>query len=237
MEIKEYKLKIKEIIEETDKVKTFRVEIPEAEDIQFFSGQFFMVSIEGDPENLKRAYSIASSPAQKRFLDIALDKVGKFTVKLFEKKPGDVLIFKGPYGKFYFDENTKNDIYLIGGGVGVTPLMSIIKCCNDKKLGNKLKLLYCVRTPKDIIYNEEYDKLKNENKNFEYLLTITRPQDGDGWQGRTGRIDQELLKVNIPEVKDSLFFICGPNEFVKNIIEFLETLGATKDQIKTDVWG
>jgi|TARA_B100001971_G_C18189506_1_gene537741 Na+-transporting NADH:ubiquinone oxidoreductase subunit F len=237
MEVKEHKLKIKEIIDETSKVKVFRCEIPKDTEIDFCCGQFFMVSIEGDEENLKRAYSIASSPSEKSFIDIGLDKVGKFSTKLFNTKPGDTLIFKGPYGKFHFEEEMKNNLILIAGGTGVTPLMSIVRLANGKKLSNKIKLLYSVKTPEDIIYKDELEKIKNENSNFDYLATITRPEENDNWTGRTGRIDKELLKESIENIEDSLYFLCGPAEFVKGTIQFLEELGAAKDQIKTDVWG
>ena len=182
----EYKLKIIEIIDEAPKVKTFRVQTPE--EINFYSGQFFMVRFDNELK-LTRAYSIASSPENKAYLDITMDLVGEFTHKLWESKVNDFLIFKGPFGKFYFNDDMKNNLVLIGGGLGVTPLMSIIRYCNDKKLQNKTNLIYSVKTPADIIYNEELKKINDENSNFNYTVTITRPSEEQNWTGRTGRID------------------------------------------------
>jgi glycine betaine catabolism B len=227
----EHKLKIIEIIDEAPDVKTFRVE---NKNIQFYPGQFFMVSF--DDPTFQRAYSIASSPTQKDHLEITMNLVGEFTKKLFQAKVGDSLNFKGPYGKFYFNEEMNNDLILIGGGLGISPLMSIIRYCDDKKLKNKVNLIYSVRTPEDIIYNEEIKKIKEENNNFNHTITITRP-NGNNWKGRTGRIDLELLKENISNVEHSLFFLCGPLEFVKSSIAMLESLGAKKEQFKTDIWG
>jgi glycine betaine catabolism B len=232
--MQDYNLKIIEIIDETPDVKTFRVEVPEK--IGFFPGQFFMVSFEGNP-NLKRAYSIASSPEQNNHLDITMNLVGEFTKKLWQCKINDSLIFKGPFGKFYFTEEMKNNLILIGGGLGITPLMSVMRYCNDKKLQNKINLLYSVRTPSDIIYNEEIERIKNENSNLRCTITVTRPKPEHNWHGQTGRVNEELLKQNIADIKNSLYFICGPLEFVKGAIELLEKLGAAKEQIKTDVWG
>ncbi len=236
MGIKEYKLKIGEIIDETDNVKVFRCKIPGGTKIKFHAWQFFMVSIEGDSEKLKRAYSVASSPSENSYIEIALNKVGKFSAKLFNASVGDTLIFKGPYGKLYFSEEMKNDLILIGGGVGITPIMSIIRLCNDKNLRNKINFIYSVRTPGDIIYRNELERIKNENRNFDCHVTITRPENGYG-QERTGRIGKKILKENIYDIKRSMFFICGPNEFVKAIIEMLEKLGAKKEQIRADMWG
>jgi len=231
--IKEYKLKIIEIIDEAPDVKTFRVEIQE--EIEFFPGQFFMVRF--DDPTFQRAYSIASSPTQKNHIDITMNLVGKFTKKLWTSKVGDYLIFKGPYGKFYFNEEMNNDIILIGGGLGISPLMSIVRYCNDKKLQNKINLVYSVKTPEDIVYNQEIQKIKDENNNFDFTATITRPKPEHNWTGKTGRIDIDLLKQNIENIENSLYYLCGPLEFVKTAIAILESLGVKKDQIKTDIWG
>jgi len=233
IQIQEYKLKIIKIIDETPDTKTFRVE---NKNIPFYPGQFFMVRFD-DSTTFHRAYSIASSPTQKKYIDITMNLVGKFTKKLWQTRVGSYLLFKGPYGKFYFDEAMNNDLILIGGGLGITPLMSIIRYCNDKSLKNKIKLIYSVRTPKDIIYTEEIKKIKEQNHNFNYVITITRPDEKALWTGKTGRIDIDLLKSNISNVGNSLYFLCGPISFVKSAIKMIESLGAKKEQIKTDIWG
>ncbi|MBI2651511.1 hypothetical protein HYX01_03505 [Candidatus Woesearchaeota archaeon] len=233
--IEEHKLKIIEIIDEALNVKTFRLQMAENVKISFFPGQFFMVRFEDAPK-MQRAYSIASSP-EKNHLDITMNLVGEFTNRLFKANVGDYLIFKGPYGKFYFNEQIKNDITLIGGGLGITPLMSLIRYCNDKKLPNSLNLIYSVKTSQDIIYYNEIKKIKGQNKNFNYAITITRPNAEDKWDGMTGRINLELLKQNTKNIEKSLYYICGPLDFVKSMIAMLESLNVKKGQIKTDIWG
>src|SRR3989338_7716344 len=172
-QVQEHILKISEIIDETPSVKAFRVELPNNSGIDFYPGQFFMVSFVDDPEiKTARAYSIASSPMQKDYLEIALNKVAAFTEKMFQLKGGDLLKFKGPYGKFYFNEEMKNNLVLIAGGTGITPLMAIIRYCNDKKLSNKIKFFYSVRSPDEIIYRKELEKIKSANENFDYVVTI-----------------------------------------------------------------
>ena len=236
-QIQEHILKISRIIDETPSVKAFRVDLPEGADIDFCPGQFFMVSFVDDAEiKTTRAYSIASSPLNNNYLEIALNRVGPFTTKLFSMKEGDLLKFKGPYGKVYFNEEIKNNIVLIAGGTGITPLIGIIRYCTDKNLSNKIKLIYSVKTPQDIIYKDDLEKIKNKNKNFDYVATVTR--DGDsGWKGAKGRINLNLLKENIEDVNGSICFLCGSKEFVHSIIEMLESLGVKKEQIKTDIWG
>ena len=237
-QVQEHILKILKIIDETPSVKVFRVELPENADIDFYPGQFFMVSFVDDAEiKTSRAYSIASSPLNKKYLEIGLDKVGPFTTKLFSMKEGDMLKFKGPYGKFYFSEEMKNNLVLIAGGTGITPIMGIIRYCNDKRLSNKIKFVYSVKTPHNIIYKEDLEKIKKSNQNFYYVVTITRANAEHNWKGNIGRIDINLLKQNIEDIEGSLYYLCGPKEFVHNVIDMLESLGVKKEQIKTDIWG
>ena len=234
-QVKEFVSKVMKIADETPTVKSFKMEQLDA-GLDFYPGQFFMVSFPNDAEiKTSRAYSISSSPMEKKYLEIALNKVGPFTAKMFQLKPGDSLKFKGPYGKFYFDESIKNNIVLIAGGTGITPLICIARHCTDKKLSNKIKFIYSVRTPDEIIYKNELEKIKNSNKNFDYVVTVTREEENQSWKGERGRIDLILLEESIENASENVYFLCGPNEFVHDIVGLLEAIGVKKEQIKTDV--
>ncbi len=237
--IQEHILKIIEVIEETPWVRLLRVEFPKGSNLMYLPGQFFMVSLVDDSEvKIARAYSVATSPLNSKFIEIGFDKVGIFTAKLFELKVGDTLRFKGPYGKFFFDDSFQGDIVLIGAGTGLTPLMSIIQHCALKKLPNSLMLLYSARTPEAIIYRKELLQHKKQNHHFDYTVTITRPEESaEEWSGKKGRIDEALLREYITNPSGSMVFICGPKEFVFGLISMLEKIGIAKEQIKTDVWG
>ncbi|MBI4452986.1 hypothetical protein HY637_06160 [Candidatus Woesearchaeota archaeon] len=237
-QIQEFVSKIIEIKNETPTVKSFKVELPENADIKFFPGQFFMVSFVNDPEiKTARAYSIASSPLENGYLEIALNKIAAFTAKMFQLKEGDFLKLKGPYGKFYFSDEIKNNLVLIAGGTGITPLMSILRYCAGKGLSNKIQLFYSVKVPEEIIFHNEIKKAKEKNPNFEYFITITRAEEHHEWKGKRGRIDLELLKGQIEKPEEKLYFLCGSKEFVDNVISMLQNLGVKREQVKTDVWG
>ena len=234
--VKEHTLEIKEIIDEVDNVKTFRMQLPEDFPMNFYPGQFFMVRFP-DNEKLKRAYSVASSPTEEGILDITLDKVGEFTGRLWETNPGGELIFQGPYGRFYFEESMKQNVVLIAGGLGITPMRSVVRYIKDKKLPNKINAIYSVKRPGLIVYQKEFESYKDEIENYTFIPTVTRPEDSDEWGGRTGRIDIDLIKENSENPKEDIFFLCGSNEFVKRIREMLYELGVSKEQIKCDIWG
>jgi len=234
-EVMEHTLKIGAILHEAPNVKTFRMHLPAHFPMNFFPGQFYMVRFPDD--KMHRAYSIASSPTDIGFLDITLDKVGVFTTRLFEAKVGDELVFKGPYGKFYFSDAMKNDLVLIGGGLGITPLRSILRYCKDKHLKNKINLIYSVKAPHEIVYLKELESYKNQMHQYHFLPTVTRLQDGMQWPGRIGRVDEIMLKENVFKINQDLFFMCGPLSFVKSVREMLYAMGVMKEQIKTDIWG
>ena len=112
IQVKEYELELIEVVQETPDVKLFRFRMPEG--FYFYPGQFIMAYFIDDAEiKYGRAYSIASSPENKSCIEIGLTKVAKFTSRMFELEKGDVMKIKGPYGKFYFSKEMKNNLILI----------------------------------------------------------------------------------------------------------------------------
>jgi len=235
--IQEHIVVIKEVVQDTPQVRLLRVSRPAGWD--FLCGQFFMVSLADDPHTrVARAYSAASSPLEEEYIEIGFDKVGVLTTRLFGLKAGDALRFKGPYGKFFFDNPSKEDIVLIGAGTGITPLMSIARYCVEKSLPNAVRLLYSVRTPEAIVYRKELEERKRQNPHFDYSVTVTRPEESaERWHGKTGRVDEKMLAELVANPDNSVAFICGPKEFVFSVIGMLERIGVGKERIKTDVWG
>ncbi|MEM4337034.1 MAG: FAD-dependent oxidoreductase [Candidatus Woesearchaeota archaeon] len=222
--VKKLKGTIEKIIEESEDVKSFWIKLEE--DFAFTPGQFVIVSLP-DLEK-KGAFSIGSSPTEhKNKILITVKKVGLLTGKLHEAKLGDIINIIGPLGDFTFKEQN-NDLVLIAGGCGIVPFRSIIHYVLDKKLKNKVVLLYSARTEKDIIYRYEWEKLKN--KNIKIVITLTRQQ----WEGRTGRIDKQLIEDSARNLKNPEFFVCGPQQLVEEISEKIKQAGYNR--IRIDKW-
>lgn len=225
MAVKKLTGKIEKIIDETEDVKSFWIKLPE--EFVFVPGQFVMVSSPGLDK--KGAFSIGSSPTE--FNDkilVTVKKVGLLTGKLYEAKVGDAVNITGPLGDFTFKEQ-KNDLVFISGGCGIVPFRCIIKYVIDKKLPNKIVLLYSARTEKDIIYNYEWKKL--ENKNIKIMITLTRQE----WKGRMGRIEEKLIKEAAEGLNNPEFFICGPQVLVDEISGKIKNLGY-ENRIRVDRW-
>ncbi len=231
--MKEYKVRLKETKEHTEDTWTFVFEFIDSERLKFKPGQFVMLSFPDD--KLKRAYSIFSSPTQKD-LEFGIKKEGDFTQRLFRCKEGEILNCTGPYGMFCFSDEIKNDIVLIAGGVGLTPLMSILRYVVDKKLPNKVTLLYSAKKISDFLCYDELKELSGKGK-IKCSFTITKEEDIEGRQGHVGRINEEMIKENVDNLKENVYFICGPKGMVDGVIEILKDLRLPKENIKTERWG
>lgn len=228
LNIKEFKAKVIEIRIETPIVKTFKLGLDK--EIEFNAGQFVMLSKEG--VKITRPYSIASSPNNKDFIEVTLDRKeeGYFSKILHDEiKLGDELKMKGPYGVFYYKEYMGKNLLLIGAGTGIAPLRSIINYIIDNNLDINATLLYSVKTPDDIIFKKELMKLKNK---INCIFTVTRHDKSD-WTGLKGRINEDILK---DKINNELFYICGPPTMVIDMEFMLKKLGVKNDKIRTERW-
>lgn len=218
-----------------DNVKVLRIK-PEME-FNFKPGQFIMVNYETVKDNslvnVKRAYSISSSPLNKDYIELVFDKKphGLVSNYLYSLKENDVIEITMPNGFFTFEDSIKEDIVLIGAGTGIAPFLSIINYIKDKELKNKITLIYSCKTKRDIILYEELKKIKDGSKNFEYHITLT--QDND-WNGLKGRINKGMLNSLIKDIDNKKFYLCGPPLMVIDISNVLQFLGVKKEKIKIE---
>jgi ferredoxin-NADP reductase len=238
--------KITEIRQETHDTKIFRLEAPR--DFQFFPGQFVMLKVDmskhpefkisdGKSAVQTRAYSIASSPAQKGTIDLLIKKREGGFVSVYLNdfaKVGDKVTLSGPYGKFYFKEGMAKHIVLLSAGCGISALMSMARYVADKKLDTKVTMIESARTPEDILFKKELDELGK--KGVKIIITLTRTKPEHNWKGCTGRISAELIKENVPDYTDALYFICGMPEFSDGMTATLRGMGVKGENIRTERW-
>lgn len=203
-------------------------------------------------EVVSRAYSMASFPLEKDTIKLnvriatpppgADDSVppGIMSSWIFNLKPGDKATISGPYGEFFAKE-TDNEMVFIGGGAGMAPMRAHIF---DQliRLHSKRKMTfwYGARSLKETFYVDEFDKLAEENENFNWHIALSEPQPEDNWEGYTGFIhnvlhDEYLAKHRAPE--DCEYYLCGPPMMNTAVIKMLDDLGVTNDHIMLDDFG
>lgn len=201
-------------------------------------------------ETVIRAYSMANYPEEKGILKFNIRVAtpppgtnylpGQMSSYTFNLKPGDEITVFGPYGDF-FVKDTPNEKIWIGGGAGMAPLRS--QLFDELKRQNKqykASFWYGARSLREMFYQEDFNCLQAEHKNFEWHAALSDPQPEDNWQGMTGFIHQvvydEYLKGHsAPE--DCEYYLCGPPPMIAAVLNMLEDLGVESDNILLDDFG
>jgi ferredoxin-NADP reductase len=225
-----FKTQIIEIIKRTLDVKSFRFSRPTQ--FEYEAGQFMFVTIPKDAGDLKKHFTISSSPTEKDFIEFTKKLTGsQYSTALDSLKIGDKLIIDAPYGKFVLDKEIKK-IGMLSGGIGITPLRSMCKFSTDLQLKYNIVLLYGNNSLEEIAFKEELDKLSNENENLNVVYILNN--FSNDWKGYKGFINAEMLKKEIPDYKSRLFYTCGPPAMVKAMKKLLEEFSVPETQIRTE---
>lgn len=218
--------------------KTITFKWPEGYDQEFKTGQFITVCWP-DTTNYKRAYSLSSCALDRGFYEVTVKRDGKMGTRIVDwAKVGDKMFVIPPTGRFLpvYEEN--KHLICIAGGSGVTPFRGFVREATRRQLKTRITILYSVKTTKDIIFNEEFRALEQENPFFKFHVTCTRLAPEDPWTGRRGRINAEWVKEHVCDLPNSVFYACGPNELVDATEALvLEELKVPKEQMKTEKWG
>ncbi|MCG2704911.1 MAG: FAD/NAD(P)-binding protein [Candidatus Omnitrophica bacterium] len=201
--------KIIDIKEETSNIKTFRLNLDK--NISFKTGQFIELTVPGIGE---APFTPSSNPKIEDTMDVTIMKVGRVTEILHGLKPGDEIAVRGPYGMGYpLKEFEGKEILIVGGGVGLAPLRSLILALlNDRKKYKKLVVKYGSRTPKDIVYK---DLLREWANNKDMELEITVDAGDETWKGNVGLITTLIKRDMGVDVKNSVAIVCGPPIMMK----------------------
>ena len=226
----EFETKVKEIIQRTHDVKSFR--FPRPPFFNYKPGQFMLVRIRIGKEEAQKPFSISSSPTEKSFIEFTKKLTDhRFSRALNAFKVGDWMEIDGPYGRFTF-EGEYEKIAMLSGGVGITPLRSICRYCTDTLLDTEITLLYGNRTERDIVFKKEFEEMQKQNKKLRVVFTVD--EANEGWNGYTGMIDTEMIKEAIPDYRGRVFYICGPPGMVKTMEELLHNIGVPRMNIKEE---
>ncbi len=231
-------MEIEQVFMELPDTKTIRLKWPEGYDVEFLTGQFITVSWPDTPK-YRRAYSLSSCALDRGFFEVTVKRDGKMGTRVVDwAKEGDHLTVIEPVGKFLPVFEPDKHLVCIAGGSGVTPFRGFAREAAQRNLETKVTLLYSARTTNDIIFNDEFRALEQENPNFEFKVTCTRLTDDDPWKGRRGRINPEWVKEQVGDLSGTVFYACGPTplvEFAEDLVA--EHMGVPKEQMIVEKWG
>lgn len=231
---------IQSIQVETSTVKTFTLAVPSW--MPHRAGQHYDFRLTApDGYQAQRSYSIASEPERQGVIDLTVEWLedGEVSSYLHEGlTTGDQLEVRGPIGGYFVWEASMNGpLLLIAGGSGIVPLMSMIR--HRAKTGSQVptRLLYSVRTPEDVIYDEELRQRPDFRDGLEIFYTFTRSQPA-GWTGYARRIDRQMLsEVVEPFGKEPLVYVCGPTLLVESVANQLVQIDIPPACIRNERFG
>jgi ferredoxin-NADP reductase len=223
-------VKIKEIIQRTYNVKSFRVAIDNT--VDFKAGQFLSVWLKPE-KGYQRYLSISSSPTEKGYLEFTKKITeSEFSKTLDSLKAGDLVSIQYPFGKFGLDEpNAK--IAFLSGGIGITPIRSICKYVVDSRLDTDIILVYANRNIKDIVFREDFELMQGQYPKLRVSHVLSEP--ATGFKCCLGHIDRQIIITEIPDYTQRKFYLCGPPGMVEAMKKILsEELSLPEENIITE---
>jgi ring-1,2-phenylacetyl-CoA epoxidase subunit PaaE len=240
-----HKLAVKNIIKETGDCVSVEFEIPEhlKQEFQYTQGQNINIKTNLNGEEIRRTYSLCTSPQENK-LKVAIKKVngGVFSTYANEQlKKGDVLEVMTPLGRFntpLHPENKKNYVAFAAGS-GITPIISLIKATLATEPQSSFTLIYGNRSRSSIIFFEELEGLKNKYMQRFTLIHILSREKTDA-AINFGRITKDKCTHLFEKLVDlqhaDEFFLCGPQEMIMDVQDFLEANGVDEKKIHFELF-
>ncbi len=231
--------KVIDVKEEAEKVWSVKMAPPKGHHVfDYLPGQFGFITFhrrEGLPVE-EHHWTISSSPYEKGYVSSTIKALGDFTATMGETKAGDTAVIHAPFGRFsnvlHPDERS---LVFIAGGVGITPIMGMLRYMRDTKSDLPVALLYANRRETDIVFKNELEEIeKGGHPVLKVVHVLSKP--GESWNGETGFIDRDTIQKYCGEVKDKGFYLCGPPGLVDKTIKNLRGLGVNDKHIHVEIF-
>lgn len=224
---------VAEIIRRTPSVKSFRFTI-RAKNVRYRPGQFFFLTIKVHGENAVHHFSFSSSPTDKGYIEFTKRITDSdFSQTLNILQPGDRATLQGPGGVFTLSRKYFKLAFL-SGGIGITPLRSMIRYIMQKNLPYDIVLLYGNASVEEIVFREELDEYAANNPRLRVEHVLSGDNLPANWTGKTGHISGELVAELVPDYRERLFYISGPPKMVFTLDQQLQGLNLAAEQIRRD---
>lgn len=219
----------------TPSIHALRLAIPDPA-FRFLPGQWVDLSIEVDGTTHTAGYSITTSPSHPGEIELAIKASARHPVARWvheRARVGDHVQVSQGQGPFVYLPEMSDNVVLIGGGVGITPLLSIFRHVRDAGLSTQAHLVYSVSDSREILFREELEAAVRDHANLHVSITVTQPDPR--WHGLTGRIDPvKLHALDVPD--DTLYYLCGPQGMVEDMSALLHDLGVPMNRIIFEKW-
>jgi ferredoxin-NADP reductase len=232
-----YKIKLKSKTEIASGTMAFHFEKPLG--FTYKAGQFGDYTLinpsETDAEGTIRGFSLASAPYEDDIMFATRMRDTAFKRDMKKMDLGTELSFDAPYGSFTLHNNTKIPAVFLSGGIGITPVRSIILQASHDKSAHRIFLFYANKEPKDAAFLNELLGIVKINPNFTFVPSMTDNVKLDKeWHGETGFFTKEMLQKYINDLSVPIYYIAGPAAMVTSIRKTLNEAGVDDDNIRTE---
>jgi ferredoxin-NADP reductase len=213
----------------------FHFEKPEG--FEFRAGQFGDLTLispsETDAEGDTRGFSIAAAPYEDYLMFATRLRDTAFKRVVRDLPLGAEVKLDAPYGDYTLHKTETTPAVFIIGGIGVTPVRSMIAQATHDKTAHKITLLHANRTAADAPFKADFEQFAADNSNFTFVPVMTDEPSAD-WAGERGHVDEALLKRHIPDLQVPIYYLSGPEGMVKAMRQLLVSLEVNEDNIRTE---
>ncbi len=204
------------------------------EPLVFAPGQFAWLRLRRWALATDHPFTIASGTRPDGTVEFTVRHVGDWTRMLGKLRRGTRVFLDGPHGSFTVDYINATGLVLLAGGVGITPMMSMLRTLADRGDRRPHRLILSARDQSDLLFLDELDVLRRR-MDLAVFPTLTRPDPG--WPGATGRVNADFLEEVLPGEfrRNQLdYFICGSNPFVTGVMDALDELDIPQQRVHTE---
>lgn len=197
----------------------------------FLPGQYvFIKNPKYKPEE-EHPFSIASSPTKIKYLEFCIKNYGDWTEEFAKLEQGDEVRISDPQGSFVWDPTVNYAVFLLGG-IGISPIMSMLRYLNDSNKKVPITLLYGNRTLATISYKQDLEEMLKFNPPLSIIHILSHLTDDDPWTGYRGFITKEIIEKEVDFNQHPTFFIIGPPVFTDLMNNILADFDLQPDQSK-----
>lgn len=225
-------IKKEEIAQDT---MAFYFEKPEG--FVYHAGQFADYTLinpsETDEEGNIRGFSLASAPFEPALMSATRMRDTSFKRVLKNLPLGTELILDAPYGNFVLHKTETTPAVFLTGGIGITPVRSIIAQATHDKLPHNIILFYSNKIPQETAFLGDLGSFAKENPNFTFVPVMTRTTPKE-WSGEGGHITKEMLTKYVPELTTPIYYLSGPAVMVAAMRQILTDAQVNEDNIRTE---
>lgn len=224
---------VDDVVKERGDAWTLKLRPVDHPGIDFEPGQFAWITIGRSPFGVREhPFSFSSSAAEPAHPTMTIKELGDFTRTVGEVRPGTIAYLDGPHGVFVPRRMEATAYVLIAGGIGITPIMSILRTFADRGETRPSTLIYASDSWDTITFREEIEALR-ERIPLTVVHVLRNPPDD--WEGESGYVDRELIaRYMPPDVEAAAYLLCGPDPVTEAAESALLELGVPHGQIRIE---